>query len=266
MNAFLGIAAAVVSLACCEGALAATAATAPGAADSAARSAPPPATPSGCTAVGCHLEFTQRTHPHAPVAAGECASCHVAGTAKHPDRGTKGFSPAKVGAELCRTCHSRWKGNRSVHAPVSEGECSSCHDPHGSANAKLLVKPTPGALCADCHDVGAKAAAARTPHPPALEECTECHDPHTSAQPHLLRAAVNEVCFRCHDSREFALHAVNTGRVGSGHPLKADRDPARKGESFSCASCHDPHSTNTPSLLRFEAQTPFDLCQHCHPL
>jgi predicted CXXCH cytochrome family protein len=42
------------------------------------------------------------------------------------------------------------------------------------------------------------------------------------------------------------------------------RNPAQLDKPFYCGSCHDPHSTNTLNLLRFNAQSAQDLCKNRH--
>lgn len=179
-----------------------------------ARTAAP--APPTCGDRACHGALVKRDRAHSPVQDGDCGSCHraVAG-ASHPDSSRADFTLVKRGAALCADCHDPFAGS-SVHAPVEEGECLACHDPHGSG------------------------------------------------RPALARREVNAMCFECHEAKSFAVHAVVGVDLGSGHPLSGPRDPARKSGAFSCASCHDPHATNTPHLWKFGATTTFDLCGHCH--
>jgi predicted CXXCH cytochrome family protein len=52
--------------------------------------------------------------------------------------------------EQCATCH-REQSKRVVfeHEALREG-CTSCHQPHGSINGKMLVQPDAN-LCLRCH-------------------------------------------------------------------------------------------------------------------
>jgi predicted CXXCH cytochrome family protein len=52
--------------------------------------------------------------------------------------------------EQCASCH-REQSKRVIfeHEALREG-CTSCHQPHGSINAKMLVQPDPN-LCLRCH-------------------------------------------------------------------------------------------------------------------
>jgi predicted CXXCH cytochrome family protein len=61
------------------------------------------------------------------------------------------------------------------HQPAENGECSSCHDPHGNSNPKMVLQ-TGQNLCALCHDPFPKAA--KSKHQPVENgECLSCHNP-----------------------------------------------------------------------------------------
>ncbi|MBI5610082.1 MAG: cytochrome c3 family protein [Deltaproteobacteria bacterium] len=104
------------------------------------------------------------------------------------------------------------------HAPVAGKDCSSCHQPHGSENFRLLVAPYPAqfyspfdpakyALCFTCHDDKMVTAAetttatrfrdgARNLHyvhvnnPSRGRTCRACHEVHASKQPFQVRDGV----------------------------------------------------------------------------
>ncbi len=85
--------------------------------------------------------------------------------------------------------------------PVSEGvmSCSSCHNPHGSTNVRLLkTGDSVSELCTKCH------ADKRGPflweHAPVRQGCTTCHDPHGSQNDSMLVAKLPLLCQRCHIS------------------------------------------------------------------
>ena len=107
-----------------------------------------------------------------------------------------------------------------------------------------------GKSCTDCHK---KIVSGKILHPAFskyLREdqgCEICHTaPHKEKRPsHSLVSPVPDLCFMCHDRGAFSKKNV--------HPPVAGGD---------CSSCHDPHSTNAPSLLR--EPVPF-LCPTCHP-
>ncbi|MBI4445275.1 MAG: DmsE family decaheme c-type cytochrome [Acidobacteria bacterium] len=83
--------------------------------------------------------------------------------------------------DSCLSCHSDKKGPFIFeHAAVTVSGCETCHQPHGSVNAKLLRRTQVHQLCLECHS--------RTPgvagkQPPAFHDirtarfrnCTTCH-------------------------------------------------------------------------------------------
>lgn len=168
-----------------------------------------------CTSPECHGALLKRAHVH-PPAAEACEGCHEAISAAHPDSTRADFQLAASAGDLCAQCHQEFPGTKTRHAPVAAGECLSCHDPHASA------------------------------------------------EPRLLRLPLNDQCFECHERGGFRVHAVVGVDLGGSHPLSGGADPARKGERFTCVSCHEPHASDTPFLWRFGAQETFDLCGKCH--
>ena len=78
-----------------------------------------------------------------------CVTCHSVHTPKGPKQ-----LKASTEAEVCATCHKNVVNKlfRFNHMPVREGkiQCSSCHNPHGSVNQRLLSVRNQ-ALCLKCH-------------------------------------------------------------------------------------------------------------------
>jgi DmsE family decaheme c-type cytochrome len=124
----------------------------------------------------CHLAIASqfgRTSTH-PVNDGQvtCLSCHDFTGKKQPALG--------AGAqENCINCHTAQAGPfpwpheaASSYYPGGEG-CIACHNPHGSANDRLLTRPGDG-LCTQCHGVP---ALHRTQHAGIGSQfaCIECH-------------------------------------------------------------------------------------------
>jgi predicted CXXCH cytochrome family protein len=101
----------------------------------------------------------------------------------HKNTQTNNFELIQGEADLCYDCHDRVDEGRWAHGPVGAGQCSVCHDPHGSERRNFLVRTGKG-QCFFCHNqfrltehieyVGSKS-------------CLKCHDPHSGDTNLLLR-------------------------------------------------------------------------------
>jgi DmsE family decaheme c-type cytochrome len=171
-----------------------------------------------------------------------CTSCHSIHSSKSPTANLK----AATEVDLCATCHrlQAAKFNRVVHMPLPEGKmtCSSCHEPHGSTNVKLLrVGNWINESCLSCH------AEKRGPflfeHAAGRESCVTCHDPHGSNNDRLLVAKLPMLCQRCH--------------IGTRHPSTIYDNVAIQNRSVrivdrGCVNCHSQiHGSNHPSGQTF---------------
>ncbi len=105
----------------------------------------------------------------------KCPECH--------GPGGKGFAVAPPRDTLCYRCHKRMDGKRLVHGPMGSGDCTACHDPHGSGNKSLTVARHES-LCITCHDQKSSEAHFGKSRGKA---CTVCHDPHSSDKPFLQK-------------------------------------------------------------------------------
>lgn len=174
-----------------------------------------------------------------------CVTCHSVHAAKGEPQ-----LKAQDQRALCSSCHRNVvnRTHRFNHMPVREGAlvCSSCHNPHGSTNVRLLrAGTTVDESCTSCH------ADKRGPylweHAPVSESCVTCHDPHGSNNERMLVSKVPFLCQRCH--------------VTSRHPptvydayLLQNSQNANKISARGCVNCHQLiHGSNAPSgkaLLR----------------
>ena len=113
----------------------------------------------------------------------------------------------------------------SVHRPVLERKCSSCHDTSG----QMKVPENLTEACRVCH---ARFFGDQVEHGPVADgECRGCHTLHRSKHPHLLTAPAGETCLECHDSAD-ELSEEAHGQPGAEH----------------CTRCHDPHFGASPFL------------------
>jgi predicted CXXCH cytochrome family protein len=95
--------------------------------------------------------------------------------------------------------------------------------------------------------------------------CTSCHNPHSSGNEKLLTATPPDLCYTCHDEKQFSGRHVMAGfSAGDNHPVKGKPDPSKSGRELSCTSCHAAHSSNMKFLFTNETASPDNLCLMCH--
>jgi predicted CXXCH cytochrome family protein len=111
---------------------------------------------------------------------------------------------------LCVTCHQGigdQLANEVNHPPAEDDDgCTSCHGPHLTANANLLLAPV-AETCLGCHD--GKSIEFADKHLGAAAEtidCGECHDPHASQVAGMLLPEAHMPfaegdCTTCHQER-----------------------------------------------------------------
>jgi DmsE family decaheme c-type cytochrome len=171
-----------------------------------------------------------------------CIACHSVHTPKSPVRQLKAASEL----ELCATCHKpqTFKVNRSAHMPVRDGKmtCSSCHNPHGATNVRLLKTGNwINESCAACH--AEKRGPFLCEHAAGRESCVSCHDPHGSSNERMLVAKVPMLCQRCH----IGTRHPSTIYDGASLAAKSSRLIGR-----GCVNCHSNiHGSNHPSGATF---------------
>lgn len=134
---------------------------------------------------GCHLDvkasFAQPFHHRVPELAMTCVDCHNPHGSFKPGlmRLTSANEPG------CLTCHSDKRGPFPFeHAPVRDEGCQSCHMPHGSENAKMLIRQDVAQVCLECHAglptaprtvLGVVPPAFHDLTSPQFRNCTVCH-------------------------------------------------------------------------------------------
>lgn len=219
----------------------------------------------------CHAKLTIGKSVHKALNSG-CTTCHTgidASTVPHKKTNVlaKGLSSAEP--DLCFGCHDKELfAKKDVHPAIASG-CTICHNPHSSKNPKLLTTAVP-ALCFSCHDKAIFTK--KNIHPPvAAGECMTCHTPHSSNEMALLVTKPIDVCLQCHTDTSHGKHISSNqqqsnGQGGEKKEESEPQDPKRPGKPFYCGSCHDPHSTDSPVLFRFNAQSVQDLCVNCHKM
>lgn len=161
---------------------------------------------------------------HGPVTAGQCAACH------NPHSSPKAKLLRESGAALCFRCHDKeledlqkiklpatkrlFEDKKAkLHPPFAAGDCSDCHRPHASSQARLLGEAFPAGLY-------------QTYSEAAYTLCLNCHDAGAFAEPRTLSAT-----------------SFRNGNLNL-HQRHVNRDKGR-----SCRACHNPHGSYQPHLV-----------------
>ena len=122
----------------------------------------------------------------------KCSDCHNPHGGFTPTFGmgqtSKMLNQSHNTDQPCLQCHVERRGPFLYSHQTGEVDgCITCHRPHGSANAKLLTRPTVAQLCLECHtgngDFGVRSSrgvtypdhATHSMIDPHYQRCTACH-------------------------------------------------------------------------------------------
>jgi DmsE family decaheme c-type cytochrome len=190
------------------------------------------------TCMECHNKGGQKhwagsMHDSRQVA---CVNCHEV----HPKGAVEKALLQQPEMKLCTSCHLQKKAQllRPGHMPLREGkmECTTCHNPHGTPNERLLLQTSVNQNCYSCH------AEKRGPflweHAPVRENCLNCHDAHGTVNEKMLKVKQPLLCQQCHQT--------------SSHPGPAYPAQSRYAFNQGCMHCHPTiHGSVHPSGNRF---------------
>jgi DmsE family decaheme c-type cytochrome len=211
-----------------------------------------------CHEPGLRAHWSGSQHENRGVACNDCHTVHA--------REQKVLSKATQ-AQVCFTCHKEQRAQArriSAHplavtslASTAKMACSDCHNPHGSAGPKMLVKSSVNETCYTCH------AEKRGPflweHAPVTDDCTTCHTPHGSTNPSLLKTRAPLLCQQCHTGDHAAQ--INSGANLAGGDVTTVNGLQRPGASSpraqlaarACLNCHVlVHGSNHPAGAKFQ--------------
>jgi len=115
-----------------------------------------------------------------------CSSCHDPhGRRAKGERSlaTLGhLRTTRAGEAPCVSCHTEKRGPFVFsHGGAEVGECTTCHETHGSSNPKMLVRATVRQVCIECHSpignarLGSQPPSFHNLSLPRYQNCTTCH-------------------------------------------------------------------------------------------
>ena len=179
----------------------------------------------------CHDDVVEEAEnaavDHAPtVTKDECLNCHSPHASNNP------ANLRKPEPDLCLECHNKplesgdtvlidMQGlllqKKEWHQPIREDGCSACHQPHGSANSRILKEPFPTGFYADFD-------------PDLYALCFSCHE-ELAVTVQWTRTLTG---FRDGDRNLHFLHVAK----------------ARRGRT--CRACHELHASQNPLHIRDE--------------
>ena len=195
-----------------------------------------------CHQGGKRIHWSQSLHANRDVS---CTSCHQIHTPYDAVRDKVAQS------DMCFTCHKqqRTEIRRQSRHPTLEGKvvCSDCHNPHGTAGEKMLVRDSVNDTCYSCH-MEKRGPFVRT-HQPVQENCALCHNPHGSINDNLLRQRPPFLCQQCHEPTG---HRGNQASF-TGPQNAPGASPTANLLARGCLNCHtNIHGTNNPADISNE--------------
>ncbi len=180
-----------------------------------------------CHQGGGRIHWDRSAHAAADVS---CASCHQVHAAHDKAR------DKMAQTEVCFACHKQQRAElrRPSRHPIEEGKvaCSDCHNPHGTAGPKQLVRDSVNDTCYTCH-MEKRGPFVRS-HQPVQEDCSICHAPHGTTTASLLKVRSPFLCQSCHQWASHRSYAPQAGLVGGGNPSVEQAVIMARG----CLNCH----------------------------
>lgn len=140
----------------------------------------------------CHLnawaQFQRPNHHKLPEGAMSCVDCHNPHGSIRPAAIQASMQSFGANEPGCFNCHGDKRGPFTFeHAVVRFEGCGACHEPHGSANPRMLTRQEVRFVCLECHaNLPSQPATARPVmgvvppsfhdlRSPIFQNCTVCH-------------------------------------------------------------------------------------------
>ena len=173
----------------------------------------------------CHTDKAGAVTAAGPEPHRTCSSCHQQHRFSIPSS-----------ADACGRCHANVRATSGAH----QGDCRSCHNPHGSP---LVAQ----AACQKCHSNVSLVAPAKAP---VHGRCGTCHSPHQAAR------SASSKCGQCHGDKVAVSAQWKQGSAHAG-PCVGCHDQHAVERKKSCTTCHATQAS-TFSAGRHKA------CTQCH--
>ena len=127
----------------------------------------------------CHTDvksaFSMPFHHKVNEGLVQCSDCHD----PHGTFGKANLKSTAAMTQVCTKCHTETAGPFVYeHAVIKAEGCTACHTPHGSANARLLKRPSVNLVCVECHSPSPNFSAGADTHNQngaSINTCTICH-------------------------------------------------------------------------------------------
>jgi DmsE family decaheme c-type cytochrome len=155
------------------------------------------------------------------------------------------FFKRKLGKTLAESCES-------CHGPMSAHMSGSDFDKKISATVsfKTITPQQKNQICLQCHEKQTTLHWKGSVHEIANVSCDKCH--YRGTRRGIRKLFINEdskkACFQCHQDKRARM-------------LRSAHMPLREGK-MDCSSCHNPHGSLAPNLLK--AETTNQTCYICH--
>ena len=157
-----------------------------------------------------------------------------------------------MGNTDCVTCHDPHASSLASlimpnqHAPFKSKKCDVCHAETGGSTFSLVADTK--TVCVKCHGSIKQVAGESYAHNLNSERsCLHCHNPHASSGAKLLSAPQTVTCLKCH---------FTENKYAS-----MPREKILTHGGMDCSTCHDPHGSADDLYL---VDNDLELCAGCH--
>lgn len=138
----------------------------------------------------CHtqaMSFRSKPYAHRLGRGGmDCTSCHEPHGRKPVQARSMGMNTSlrvtEAGEAPCLNCHNDKRGPWVFpHGANAVGDCTACHEVHGSVNPKQLKRANVWQLCIECHSpittntLGSQPPSFHNLNTARYQNCTTCH-------------------------------------------------------------------------------------------